>query len=90
MCVTSRSQATGWPLTMTLDGVQSAKLEKSRERMEREWSSVVGRVQSLTSSTPSGRATAEAVLQVMEREAGALWRCITQYMGRMCVPCPEA
>ena len=75
---------------MTLDGVQSAKLEKSRERMEREWSSVVGRVQSLTSSTPSGRATAEAVLQVMEREAGALWRCITQYMGRMCVPCPEA
>ena len=63
--------ATGWPLTMTLDGVHAAKLEKSLERMEREWSSVVGRVQSLTSSTPSDGPTAEAVLQVLEREAGA-------------------
>ena len=65
-------QATGWPLIMTLDGVHAGKLEKALERLEREWSSVVGLVQSLTSSTPSDRPTAEAVLQVLEREAGAL------------------
>ena len=46
-------------------------LQKSLERLEHEWSSVVGLVQSLTSSTPSDRPTAEGVLQVLEREAGA-------------------
>ena len=59
------------PVPRVLPG-RSTVLSKCLERLEREWSSVVGLVQSLTSSTPSDRPTAEAVLQVLEREAGAL------------------